>query len=127
MKEFCYKKEYEKLLSADIVSLLSTIHEHKGKQALFKEANPDVLSQLLEIAKIQSTEASNRIEGIVTTDERLKQLVRDKTMPRTRSEQEIAGYRDVLASIHENYEYIPVIYINSAEKALAEVIKTAII
>ena len=107
MKEFCYKKEYEKLLSADIVSLLSTIHEHKGKQALFKEAKPDVLSQLLEIAKIQSTEASNRIEGIVTTDERLKQLVRDKTMPRTRSEQEIAGYRDVLASIHENYEYIP--------------------
>ncbi|MBQ6570018.1 MAG: Fic family protein [Clostridia bacterium] len=107
MREFCYKKEYEKLLSSDVVGLLSAIHEYRGKQTLFIEAKPDALTQLLELAKIQSTEASNRIEGIITTDERLKQLVRDKTMPRTRSEKEIAGYRDVLATIHESYDYIP--------------------
>ena len=64
---------------------------------------------LLEIAKIQSTEYSNKIEGIYTSDDRLKQIVLDKTMPKTRSEKEIAGYRDVLNTIHANYEYIPII------------------
>ena len=107
MREFRYKCEYEKLLSADIVALLSQIHEFRGKQTALTDTKPEALYQLLEIAKIQSTEASNRIEGIVTTDERLKQLVRDKTMPQTRSEKEIAGYRDVLSTIHENYPYIP--------------------
>ncbi len=107
MRDFQYKKEYETLLTPDIVSLLSTIHEHKGKQALFTDAKPEALRSLLEVAKIQSTEASNRIEGIITTDVRLKQLVREKTMPRTRSEKEIAGYRDVLSTIHESYDYIP--------------------
>ena len=107
MRDFQYKKEYETLLTPDIVSLLSTIHEHKGKQALFTDARSEALRSLLEVAKIQSTEASNRIEGIITTDVRLKQLVREKTMPRTRSEKEIAGYRDVLSTIHESYNYIP--------------------
>lgn len=107
MRKFHYKNQYEKLLSADIVALLSQIHEYKGKQTIFVKTKPNTLVQLLETAKIQSTEASNRIEGIVTTGERLKQLVRDKTIPKTRSEKEIAGYRDVLSTIHENYEYIP--------------------
>ncbi len=107
MRNFSYKAEYEKLLSPDIVALIAQIHEFRGKQASFADAKRDALSQLNEIAKIQSTEASNRIEGIVTTDERLRQLVRDKTTPRTRSEKEIAGYRDVLATIHESYGYIP--------------------
>ena len=66
------------------------------------------MAELIEIAKIQSTEASNRIEGIITTDDRLKMIVKEKTMPKTRSEKEIAGYRDVLAIIHESYEYIPI-------------------
>lgn len=107
MREFRYKAQYNQLLSSDIVSLLSLIHEFRGRQRLYFEAKPDALAQLLEIAKIQSTEASNRIEGIVTTSDRLKQLVRDKTMPKTRSEKEIAGYRDVLSTIHESYEFIP--------------------
>ena len=72
MRDFQYKKEYETLLTPDIVSLLSTIHEHKGKQALFTDARSEALRSLLEVAKIQSTEASNRIEGIITTDVRLK-------------------------------------------------------
>ena len=107
MRQFEYKKEYAKLLSPDVVGMLTAIHEYRGEQNLFIEAKSDVLEQLLEIAKIQSTEASNRIEGISTTDERLKKIVRDKTMPKTRSEKEIAGYRDVLTTIHESHDYIP--------------------
>lgn len=108
MKALDYKKTYQKLLTPEIVSYLAQIHEQKGQQNLFIEANRDTLSELLEIAKIQSTEASNRIEGIITTDDRLKKIVRDKTTPRNRNEREIAGYRDVLTNIHENYDYIPV-------------------
>ena len=108
MRTLNYKTEYQKLLSPEIVSFLAQIHEQKGKQNLFIEAEKDALSELLEIAKIQSTEASNRIEGIITTDDRLKKIVMNKTTPKGRSEREIAGYRDVLNTIHENYEYIPV-------------------
>ena len=107
MRAFHYKNEYQKLLTPEIVSFLTQIHEQKGKQSKFSDAQQDVLAELLEIAKIQSTEASNRIEGIITTDDRLKLLVRNKTTPRSRSEREIAGYRDVLTTIHENYAYIP--------------------
>ncbi len=108
MRSFIYKKEYQKLLTPEIVSYLTQIHEQKGKQSRFSDAQKDVLEELLEIAKIQSTEASNRIEGIITTDDRLKLLVRNKTTPRSRSEREIAGYRDVLNTIHENYEFISI-------------------
>ena len=107
MRTFNFKTEYNKLLTPEVVAYLTQIHEYKGQQNLFIEAKADVLSELLEVAKIQSTEASNRIEGIITTDDRLKKIVRDKTMPKTRSEKEIAGYRDVLATIHESHDYIP--------------------
>lgn len=107
MRNYDLQNKWQKLLTPDIVALLTQIHEFKGEQNLFIEANSDTLTQLVEIAKIQSTEASNKIEGIYTSDERLKKIVLDKTTPRTRNEQEIAGYRDVLATIHENYDYIP--------------------
>ena len=107
MRNYDLQNKWQTLLTPDIVALLTQIHEFKGEQKLFIEANSDTLTQLVEIAKIQSTEASNKIEGIYTSDERLKKIVLDKTMPRTRNEQEIAGYRDVLATIHESYEYIP--------------------
>ena len=107
MRVFDYKKEYQKLLTPEVVALLSQVHEHKGRQSLLIEEKKDVLAELSEIAKIQSTEASNRIEGIITTDDRLRKIVRDKTMPRNRSEREIAGYRDVLSTIHDSYDYIP--------------------
>ena len=108
MRTLNYKTEYQKLLSPEIVSYLAQIHEQKGRQNLFIEAQKDALSELLEIAKIQSTEASNRIEGIITTDDRLKKIVMNKTTPKSRSEREIAGYRDVLNTIHENYDFIPI-------------------
>lgn len=107
MRTFNFEKEYSKLLTPDIVSYLVQIHEYKGAYANGK-VQDELLSELVEIARIQSTEASNKIEGIITTDERLRKIVHEKTMPKTRSEKEIAGYRDVLATIHENYEYIPV-------------------
>ncbi len=107
MREYNYSDRWHDLLTPEIVALLTQIHEYKGEQNLFIEAKTDALAQLTEIAKIQSTEASNKIEGIYTSDERLKKIVRDKTMPRTRNEQEIAGYRDVLATIHESHDFIP--------------------
>lgn len=106
MKNFDYITNPAKLLTPEIVQMVGCIHEHKGKQELFLEANIDELKTLLEVALIQSTGASNRIEGIFTSDKRLKELVSQKAEPRNRSEQEIAGYREVLATIHESYEYI---------------------
>jgi Fic family protein len=108
MRNYEYNKKWQQLLTPEIVTMLSQIHEFKGEQNLFIEAQSDTLTQLVEIAKIQSTEASNKIEGIFTSDERLKKLVTNKTTPRSRNEQEIAGYRDVLSTIHDSYEFIPV-------------------
>ena len=106
MRELNYTKRWGEMLTPEIVGLLTKIHEFKGEQNLFIEAHADQLTELMEIAKIQSTEASNKIEGIYTSDERLKKLVMDKTTPKSRAEQEIAGYRDVLNTIHENYDYV---------------------
>lgn len=107
MRNYDYKKLINTVLTPEIVEMLTRIHEYKGEQNLYLDGKEDALTALLEIAKIQSAEASNKIEGIYTSNERLKQIVLDKTMPKTRSEEEIAGYRDVLKTIHENYEYIP--------------------
>lgn len=108
MHTFDYKETPKQLLTPDIVKMLSSLHEFRGKQELYIEAESDVLTALLDIAKIQSTKASNKIEGIYTSDERLEALVMEKAEPRNRSEEEIAGYREVLATVHESYEYIPV-------------------
>ena len=108
MRRFEYAKVSEKLLTPEIVQLIARIHECKGRQDLFLEANRDELKPLLDVAMVQSTGASNRIEGIFTSDQRLKELVMQKADPRDRSEQEIAGYRSVLAMIHKSYEYISI-------------------
>ena len=108
MRSFDYSKKWEKLLTPKIVPLLTKIHEYKGAQSLFIESKADTLTYLVELAKIQSTEASNRTEGIYTSDDRLKAFVKDKTMRKTRDEREIAGYRDVLNTIHESFEYISI-------------------
>ena len=108
MHTFDYKETPKQLLTPEIVNMLSSLHEFRGKQELYIEAKSDVLTALLDIAKIQSTKASNKIEGIYTSDERLEALVMDKVEPRNRSEEEIAGYREVLATVHDSYEYIPI-------------------
>ena len=108
MRDYNYKEKWKKLLTPEIVKKLTLINEFKGKQSLFIEGHKDELKELVELAKIQSTEASNRIEGIFTSDDRIKSLAQSKTTPRNRDESEIAGYRDVLNTIHESYEYIPI-------------------
>ena len=108
MRNYDYREKWKKLLTPEIISLLTAIHEYKGEQRLIADRYADVLTDLVDIARIQSTESSNKIEGIYTSDDRLKKIFLDKTMPRNRNEQEIAGYRDVLNTIHENYDFIPV-------------------
>jgi Fic family protein len=106
-RKFDYAKLPPSLICNRIINLLSAVHEYRGKQALYVEAHADVLVHLLEVARIQSAGASNRIEGIHTSDERLRKLMAMRTNPRNRSEEEIAGYREALKLIHENYEHIP--------------------
>lgn len=108
MHTFDYKESPKNLLTPEIVNMLSSLHEFRGKQELYIEAESDILTALLNIAKIQSTKASNKIEGVYTSDERLEALVMEKAEPQNRSEEEIAGYREVLATVHDSYEYISI-------------------
>ena len=108
MRSFDYSTLSKKKWDTDIVNLIAKIHEAKGKQDLFIRQKPVELDRLVEIAKRQSTESSNKIEGIVTTSTRIRQLFEEKTTPRNRDENEIMGYRDVLNTIHENHDYIPI-------------------
>ncbi len=108
MREFNYFAIKEQKWDSDILSLIAAIYKEAGKQEQYLKQRPDELEKLVEIAKIQSTEASNAIEGIVTTGTRIKQLALKKTTPKNRDEQEIAGYRDVLNIIHESFDVIPI-------------------
>lgn len=108
MRDFNYGKLRNIKWDNEVLGLVAQIHEYKGKQTLFLKQKPATLEKLVEIAKIQSTESSNKIEGIVTTAVRIKQLCDQKTTPRNRDEEEISGYRDALSLIHESYEYIPI-------------------
>ena len=126
MRDFDFIVSPAKLLTPEIVQMVSSIHEHKGKQELFLEANVDELKTLLEVALIQSTGASNRIEGIFTSDKRLEELVSQKAEPRNRSEQEIAGYREVL-STKEIIELCPDISKITVERTLTNLVKSGYI
>lgn len=108
MRRFNYSKLKEQSWDSEILGLIAAIYKEAGKQELYLKQRPKELERLVEIAKIQSTEASNAIEGIVTTNTRIRQLVEEKTTPRNRDEQEIAGYRDVLNIIHESFDAIPI-------------------
>lgn len=108
MKVFDYSVLKDKKWDSEVLGLVAQIHEYKGRQEQYLRQKPEELYKLVEIAKVQSTEASNEIEGIRTTNTRLRQLVADKTTPKNRDEEEIMGYCDVLNTIHESYEYIPI-------------------
>lgn len=107
MRPFNYELLQDHQWDSEVLGLVAQIHEFKGRQELYLRQKPAVLDKLIELAKIQSTDASNKIEGIVTTSSRIRQMYAEKTTPRNRDEQEIMGYRDVLNTIHESYEYIP--------------------
>ncbi len=108
MRAFNYSAIKSQKWDSEILGLIAAIYKEAGKQELYLKQRPDELEKLVDIAKVQSTEASNAIEGIVTTNTRIRQLVAEKTMPRNRDEQEIAGYRDVLNLIHESFDVIPI-------------------
>lgn len=108
MRTFNYSEIRNQKWDSDILGLIAAIYKEAGKQEMNLKQRPEELEKLVEIAKIQSTEASNAIEGIVTTSTRIKQLVEEKTAPKNRDEQEIAGYRDVLNIIHESFDAIPI-------------------
>ena len=108
MRAFNYSAIKEQKWDTEILGLIAAIYKEAGKQELYLKQRPEELEKLVEIAKVQSTEASNAIEGIITTNTRIRQLVEEKTSPRNRDEQEIAGYRDVLSLIHENFDVIPI-------------------
>ena len=108
MREFNYSRIRDMKWDSEILGYIAAIYREAGKQEMYLKQRPNELEKLDEIAKIQSTEASNAIEGIVTTDTRIRQLVEEKTAPRNRDEQEIAGYRDALRVIHESFDAIPI-------------------
>ena len=108
MRVFDYSDLKNRMWDSELLGLVAQIHEFRGRQELYLKQKPEELERLIEIAKIQSTGSSNEIEGIRTTNARLKQLVANKTAPRNRAEEEIMGYCEVLNTIHENYEYIPI-------------------
>ena len=108
MRDFYSAAIREQKWDSEILGLIAAIYKEAGKQEMYLKQRPEELEKLVEIAKVQSTEASNAIEGIVTTSTRIRQLVEEKTAPRNRDEQEIAGYRDALNIIHENFDAIPI-------------------
>ena len=108
MRMFNYSAIKNQKWDSETLSLIAAIYKEAGKREMYLKQRPEELEKLVEIAKVQSTEASNAIEGIVTTSTRIKQLVEEKTTPKNRDEQEIAGYRDVLNIIHENFDAIPI-------------------
>ncbi len=108
MREFNYSALKNQKWDSEILSLIGAIYKEAGKQELYLKQRPEELEKLVDIAKVQSTEASNAIEGIVTTNTRIRQLIEEKTAPKNRDEREIAGYRDVLKLIHESFDVISI-------------------
>lgn len=108
MRKFNYSAIKDQKWDSEVLSLIAAIYKEAGKQELYLKQHPEELQKLVEIAKVQSTEASNAIEGIVTTSTRMRQLVEEKTAPKNLDEQEIAGYSDVLSIIHESFDVIPI-------------------
>ena len=108
MRTFNYSLIKDQKWDSDILGYIAAIYREAGKQEQYLKQRPEELEKLVEIAKVQSTEASNAIEGIITTNTRIRQLVEERTAPKNRDEQEIAGYRDVLNIIHESFDAIPI-------------------
>jgi len=98
----------KELIPMSVVQLLGRVEEFKGRQQLYYQQSSQILESLQQIAMVQSTESSNRIEGIEVPSRKLHAMMADKVKPANRSEGEVAGYRDVLATIHASYPHIPV-------------------
>jgi len=107
MKSFQNKFLETAPITQNILRSVRLLGEYKGKQELFTKQIPQALETLKQAAIIQSIESSNRIEGVTAPPKRIKEIAAEKTIPQNRSEQEIAGYRDVLQTIHASFADIP--------------------
>lgn len=108
MRDFNYNLLKDKKWDLEIINYISTIENFKGRGEVFLAQKAHTLDNLVELAIIQSTESSNKIEGIRTTDSRIQDLLQKNIKPKNRDEEEILGYQDVLRTIHESYKYIPI-------------------
>lgn len=108
MKKFDYQTLNHLTLNNEAINKLNQIYQLRGETSSYEVDYHEDLQKLVEVAKIQSTDSSNAIEGIYTTDSRLSEIMANKVEPHNRDEREIAGYRDVLNLIHENSRYMPI-------------------
>ena len=107
MRKFDYTFLKKISVPADIMNSATSIYEMKAKAELRRTDFADVFSAMESVAKIQSVKSSNAIEGIITTDKRIRDIVNKSTVPQGHNELEIAGYRDALDLIHSSYSDIP--------------------
>ena len=107
-KKLDYSKYLYMNFGNEIINIVTSIYKFSGKAEIFSITNNDVLEKLMKVAKIQSVDASNRIEGIFTSDKRLKDIVLSKVTPENRDEYEIAGYRSALELIHSSHEHMDI-------------------
>jgi len=103
LRQFDYSFLENGLLPAGLINVVSGIEKLKEREKFLKNDYPDVFTHLEGIAKVQSVQASNAIEGIVTSEQRINEIVNQNSTPLNHSEAEIAGYRDALSLIHEDF------------------------
>jgi len=106
MRKYNYSYLEKLALPPYTVSLMNQIERLDSRKYFLSKTYSETLPYLEKLARIQSVKASNEIEGIITTDERIKAIVNEKVAPKNHSEQEIAGYRDALDYIHTNFNKI---------------------
>ena len=106
MRKFDYSFLDNGLLPANLINLTGVIYSLKTGAEIRKDEYEKIFTELEKIAKVQSVKSSNAIEGIVTSDERIKEIVSQSSKPLNHNESEIAGYRDALNQIHLNFEDI---------------------
>jgi len=102
MRSFEYGYLLEQPISQNLLMTVRTLGEYRGRQTLYQKQSPEVLETLKKVAMVQSVESSNRIEGVIVAADRLEAIVAKKIRPKGHSEEEVAGYRDVLSDIHAN-------------------------
>jgi Fic family protein len=103
MRKFDYSFLKNGLLAAKLVNLTAGIYSLRTMAAVRKADYAKVFTELEHLAKVQSVKSSNALEGIVTSDERIAAIVNQSSAPLNHDEKEIAGYRDALNVIHNNY------------------------
>lgn len=97
------------LIPQEIASLLADIDEFKGRWTTTQSLAPDRLAALRQVATIESVGSSTRIEGVKLTNSEIEALLRGiKTYSfRSRDEQEVAGYAELMEIIFSSYKDIP--------------------